>query len=995
MLTSNNSLNTLITTSLQQVYNSLNNFAKGDDFLAKVQSIFGTNFDASKLEEIRQQWINSNFTSLPPIEIRSGLELQEANAVYAGSNNTIYVSQDFLTKYTNNPQAITSVLLEEIGHSVDWHINTGDTPGDEGEFFSNVVQGINLTEGQIKALQTENDSVLLNLNNSGFEAPRDEEILQGDDLSTSQIQVLQPQNDSVLANFNGSLFEVEQSFEDETYSSKNPIDRNEFATNLTKLLIFGTTAPSSPDYNSHIRDTTTSLFSAEIKYDMTDYMNNGGGRYAYPSRFKAVEKFFNSTADLPSGQYTYEVKRNKDEKREIQNTSGDSEKANELLSKLELTINDNSDDFSASVNQYLTGIGSDDHAERAYIFGSTSFSLASITFDISESGTKTIKDMEVRAFKDNFDFNSSDEYSKLLSKIYLKPRFDPYDLSLDRGAIEIVFNEGEGKKSSNYGIFSFSQDQALENIDFAGGVDFSQYFPYLDKIASDPFLSYYRNNLKVIYGTPQGESLFYGLAVKPISESSPSSGYLIVGGKENDNLVGDFFADEIQGGDGNDYGEGRRGNDKFYGSSGNDTYDDDGSIGGILWSGDDYFEGNSGNDKFYGADGNDAAKGGTENDQLFGENGNDVLEGELGDDYLEGGSDDDKYYGGDGNDLGDDDGGNGITWSGHDYFEGGKGNDTFYGADGNDMAYGGEGDDFIRGENGRDTIYGGGENDNIGGGFHKDSRWPGETIGTMPTEASFTIAGLGVDAEASTTRFAANTTNTNSTTKIYAEANIQTQQEDDGDDLIYGGKGNDSIAGDEGKDEIFGDADNDLILGGTGEDKISGGSDQDQVFGGKGNDTISGNDGQDTLSGDAGNDFLSGNEGNDTLNGGTEQDELYGELGNDILNGDGGDDSLFGQEGNDILSGGTDQDELYGGDNEDILNGNDGQDTLYGGKGQDQLNGDAGNDSLLGQDDQDTLSGGIDQDTLYGGKGEDSLNGDAGNDFLYRHLQKQLKPLCN
>jgi hypothetical protein len=132
MLTSNNSLNTLIATSLQQVYSTLNKFANGDDFIAKVQSIFGTNFDASKLEEIRQQWINSNFTSLPPIEIRSGSELQGANAAYAGSNNTIYVSQEFLTKYTDNLQAITSVLLEEIGHSVDWHINTSDTPGDEG-----------------------------------------------------------------------------------------------------------------------------------------------------------------------------------------------------------------------------------------------------------------------------------------------------------------------------------------------------------------------------------------------------------------------------------------------------------------------------------------------------------------------------------------------------------------------------------------------------------------------------------------------------------------------------------------------------------------------------------------------------------------------------------------------------------------------------------------------------------------------------------------------
>ena len=49
MATSNNSFNSAIETSLQDVYSTLNNFAKGDDFVAKVQSIFGTNFDAGKL----------------------------------------------------------------------------------------------------------------------------------------------------------------------------------------------------------------------------------------------------------------------------------------------------------------------------------------------------------------------------------------------------------------------------------------------------------------------------------------------------------------------------------------------------------------------------------------------------------------------------------------------------------------------------------------------------------------------------------------------------------------------------------------------------------------------------------------------------------------------------------------------------------------------------------------------------------------------------------
>ncbi|MEG4329882.1 hypothetical protein [Microcoleus sp. herbarium5] len=169
MATANNSFNSAIETSLQAVYTTLNNFAKGDDFVAKVQSIFGTNFDAGKLEEIRQQWINSDFTSLPAIEIRTGSELKGANAAYAGSNNTIYVSEEFLTQNNNNLQGITSVLLEEIGHSVDWKINTSDTPGDEGALFSATVLGQHLDASTLDLVKQEDDSNVLTVDKSNLQ----------------------------------------------------------------------------------------------------------------------------------------------------------------------------------------------------------------------------------------------------------------------------------------------------------------------------------------------------------------------------------------------------------------------------------------------------------------------------------------------------------------------------------------------------------------------------------------------------------------------------------------------------------------------------------------------------------------------------------------------------------------------------------------------------------------------------------------------------------
>ena len=55
--------------------------------------------------------------------------LGNANGAYAGSTNKIYLSDSFLANAT--PEAISAVLLEEIGHFIDAQINQTDTPGDE------------------------------------------------------------------------------------------------------------------------------------------------------------------------------------------------------------------------------------------------------------------------------------------------------------------------------------------------------------------------------------------------------------------------------------------------------------------------------------------------------------------------------------------------------------------------------------------------------------------------------------------------------------------------------------------------------------------------------------------------------------------------------------------------------------------------------------------------------------------------------------------------
>ncbi len=139
----------------EQAFLSLKNFAAADDFSLKMASIFGEGNDYSTWQTA---FASGTFTNFPTIEILPGSTLTGANAAYAGSTNTIYFSQDFLTQYASNSQAIISVLIEEFGHSVDWQVNAEiDTPGDEGELFSAIVHWANLSEAQIQQIELESD----------------------------------------------------------------------------------------------------------------------------------------------------------------------------------------------------------------------------------------------------------------------------------------------------------------------------------------------------------------------------------------------------------------------------------------------------------------------------------------------------------------------------------------------------------------------------------------------------------------------------------------------------------------------------------------------------------------------------------------------------------------------------------------------------------------------------------------------------------------------
>ena len=81
---------------------------------------------------------------------------------YASSTNKIYLSNSFLANATT--EAISAVLLEEIGHFVDAQINQTDSAGDEGAIFATLVQGYSLNAQSLTNLIAENDYATITVN---------------------------------------------------------------------------------------------------------------------------------------------------------------------------------------------------------------------------------------------------------------------------------------------------------------------------------------------------------------------------------------------------------------------------------------------------------------------------------------------------------------------------------------------------------------------------------------------------------------------------------------------------------------------------------------------------------------------------------------------------------------------------------------------------------------------------------------------------------------
>ncbi len=144
-------------------------------FHALVKNAFGGQYDVNKAEVLRQQALNGDFNWVPKIQLVNESQLKDISqtqgsgvgrGAYSQSTDTIYLSRELLR---SDPALAAKILAEEMGHAIDTKINITDAKGDEGEIFSRLVNGEDISATELAALQQENDSGMININGEKIE----------------------------------------------------------------------------------------------------------------------------------------------------------------------------------------------------------------------------------------------------------------------------------------------------------------------------------------------------------------------------------------------------------------------------------------------------------------------------------------------------------------------------------------------------------------------------------------------------------------------------------------------------------------------------------------------------------------------------------------------------------------------------------------------------------------------------------------------------------
>lgn len=141
----------------------LKRFANAANFNQDMKLAFGYDIDLAAAQTLVQAAASGNIKNLPRVTVISSSQINNAKGAFDSLNGEIYLSKEYIQQNANNPEAVASVLLEEMGHFIDSRINIADAAGDEGEIFAAVVRGKELSKPEIIALKFEDDTATITL----------------------------------------------------------------------------------------------------------------------------------------------------------------------------------------------------------------------------------------------------------------------------------------------------------------------------------------------------------------------------------------------------------------------------------------------------------------------------------------------------------------------------------------------------------------------------------------------------------------------------------------------------------------------------------------------------------------------------------------------------------------------------------------------------------------------------------------------------------------
>ena len=140
----------------------LQDWSSSGRLTAAAQEALMLSGETQALTDLVKQWSAGVFSGVPPIVLLSARDMNGAMGAYVNSTGTIYLNTDWLVGASTDHQ-VMAVLTEELGHHLDGLLNAVDTPGDEGEYFGQLLTASVIVNTLSNTTKAQDDSGLIRI----------------------------------------------------------------------------------------------------------------------------------------------------------------------------------------------------------------------------------------------------------------------------------------------------------------------------------------------------------------------------------------------------------------------------------------------------------------------------------------------------------------------------------------------------------------------------------------------------------------------------------------------------------------------------------------------------------------------------------------------------------------------------------------------------------------------------------------------------------------